>query len=190
MAAPENEVPVGIVPFGQLAESPTAWVGMTAVQVYTTGLSFTLSIRIRIEPQDLLYGVFDVLSEHGRYKIPPEQRLWLGVQYADGSVGTNHGPYCSAGFNQDRVQLHGAGGHGGNRTYDGQYWMAPIPPAGPLTFICTWPLFAIPETRTVVDAVPIREAHSRTRFLWPTEPRGPETPDAPSPPSAWFAEYL
>src|SRR4051794_11567496 len=190
MAAPENEVPVGITPVGQLAESETAWIGITALQVYTTGISLTLSIRIRSEPPDLPYGVFEVLSHGGRYKIPPEQHLWLGGQYAEGTMGTKHGPFPSERFNQDRVHLLSGAGHGGNRAYDGQYWMAPIPPAGPLTFICTWPLCDIPETRTVVDAAPIREAHSRTCVLWPEEPREPEEPDAPSPPSTWFADYL
>jgi hypothetical protein len=190
MAAPENEVPVGTAPFGQLAQSPTAWIGITSLQVYTTGISFVLSIRIREEPPDLPYGVFEVLSHGGRYRIPPEQHFWLGVQYADGSAGTNHGPYRSARFNQDRVQLLGGGGGGSSRTYDGRYWMAPIPPAGPLTFICTWPLMDIPETQTVVDAAPIREAHSQTRVLWPKEPREPESSDPPLPPGGWFVDYL
>jgi hypothetical protein len=58
--------------------------------------------------------------------------------------------------------------------------------------VCAWPLFNIPETRTVVDGGVILEALSRTEILWPDEPDAgrEEEPDPPTPPAGWFTEAM
>lgn len=190
MSLPANEAPVGVAPFGQLASSETAWIGNTAISVYTSGVTLELSIRIRREPPGLPYRAIDVLMDHGRWKAPEEHRLWFGVQYADGRTGTNHARYRSARLNRDRVHLQPDGAHGNGRRYDTRFWMAPVPPAGPLTFVCAWPLYDISETQTVFDAAPLRQARAQARVLWPAEPTEPEDPGDPRPPSGWFADYL
>src|SRR4051812_47572311 len=67
-----NEAPVGVTPFGQLASSETAWIGNTAISVYTSGVALELSIRIRREPPGLPYRAIDVLMDQGRWKAPEE----------------------------------------------------------------------------------------------------------------------
>jgi|1185.fasta_scaffold92761_2 hypothetical protein len=59
MSLPANEAPVGVAPFGQLASSETAWIGNTAISVYTSGVALELSIRIRREPPGLPYRAID-----------------------------------------------------------------------------------------------------------------------------------
>jgi len=43
----------------------------------------------------------------------------------------------------------------------------PLPPAGPLEFVCEWSALGIPETRAVVDAQLILDAAGHSTQLWP-----------------------
>jgi hypothetical protein len=82
-------------------------------------------------------------------------------------------------------------GHGHDHSYDTRYWLAPLPPAGTLMFVCAWPLFGIAETRTAVDGAGIADAVSRTEILWPDEPDNVlDEPDPPTPPAGWFRDAM
>lgn len=41
------------------------------------------------------------------------------------------------------------------------YWLWPLPPPGPLTFVCAWPSQGLLPTKAEIDAAPLREAASR-----------------------------
>ena len=45
--------------------------------------------------------------------------------------------------------------------------MWPLPPAGPLEFVCEWPAFGIAESRAGIDAQLILDAARRSVRLWP-----------------------
>jgi len=47
----------------------------------------------------------------------------------------------------------------------GQGW--PLPPAGPLEFVCEWPAFGIAESRAGIDARLILDAARHSVRLWP-----------------------
>jgi hypothetical protein len=49
----------------------------------------------------------------------------------------------------------------------GQVW--PLPPAGPLEFICQWPVYGIGETRVGIDGQVILDAARRSVQLWPED---------------------
>jgi hypothetical protein len=49
------------------------------------------------------------------------------------------------------------------------FWVWPLPPPGPVTFVCAWPRWEIPESRTDLDAGPILEAAARATDLWPED---------------------
>jgi hypothetical protein len=51
------------------------------------------------------------------------------------------------------------------------YWVWPLPPPGPVTFVCEWPAHGIGESRADVDARLIREAAVRAVPLWPDDER-------------------
>jgi hypothetical protein len=50
-----------------------------------------------------------------------------------------------------------------------RYWIWPLPPAGPVTFVCQWPALGIPESRADVDAELILDAAARAVQLWPED---------------------
>jgi hypothetical protein len=89
-----------------------------------------------------------------------------------------------------RLVLWQHGGGGGRQGVDQTYWVSPLPPEGPVTFVVAWPGFGLPESRSVVDGATIRAAAERSQLLWPqqpvTEPAPPSTPPRPS--SGWFAD--
>jgi hypothetical protein len=62
------------------------------------------------------------------------------------------------------------GGSGSDRTWDGNLWVHPLPPEGPVTFVASWLEHGVAETRAELDGAPIREAAGRAVILWPEEP--------------------
>jgi hypothetical protein len=45
----------------------------------------------------------------------------------------------------------------------------PLPPAGPLAFVCEWAALGIPEKRTELDAQLILDAATRSVRTWPQD---------------------
>ncbi len=54
-------------------------------------------------------------------------------------------------------------------------WLWPLPPPGPLTFVCAWPAEGVEETHAQIDGAEILAASARAVELWPD--------DRPLPPS-------
>jgi hypothetical protein len=50
------------------------------------------------------------------------------------------------------------------------YRVRPLPPPGPLAFICAWPGRGIPTARTEVDGAAIRAAADAAVTLWLDDP--------------------
>ena len=51
-----------------------------------------------------------------------------------------------------------------------EYRVRPLPPPGPLAFICAWPGRGIAASRTEVDGAAIRAAADTAVPLWPDDP--------------------
>jgi hypothetical protein len=47
-----------------------------------------------------------------------------------------------------------------------RWWAWPLPPAGPLEFVCEWAALGVPETRAVIDAQLILDAAGHSTPLW------------------------
>ena len=82
----------------------------------------------------------------------------------------------------------------GARSVDASFFLAPLPPAGPLTVVCAWPAWGIAETTTVLDGDEIHAAAREVQVLWPLEPEDfsvPEPAPLPDlPAGSWFARAL
>jgi hypothetical protein len=91
------------------------------------------------------------------------------VQFADGRKATtlDRPPHDPEGQEPDRPVLREHGGGGGGAWWDIEYWVWPLPPAGPFAFVCGWPARGIAESRVEIDAGTILEATERAVTLWP-----------------------
>jgi hypothetical protein len=197
MSPPENEFPAGVGMTVLLGRTGDAAVGLTQVEAFSSGFRFTLAVRLRqASPQLAHGGLFMLISAHVHpgMEVPLEDRLLLGIEYADGRrASTLHdirmeGP--SAVPDGDQLVLAQQGGGGGELSVDQTFWVAPLPPPGPLTVVLTWPGFGMAESRTVLDGAAIRAAASHSQVLWPPQPAVEfrEPPPSPRPSSGWFAE--
>jgi hypothetical protein len=99
----------------------------------------------------------------------------FGFQFSDGSKATNLNPAAGPRDHETPPAspiLGGGGGGGGGDGAGGyrwqySYWVWPLPPEGPLAFVCEWPIADIPETRSEVDSALIRDAAAEAVPLWP-----------------------
>lgn len=179
MGAPNNVLPASVDLALVLGRSVDAVVYLHNVLVYPTGISFSLAVRTRasdmqfdpLEP--LPFGPLHHLA--GRGAQLPDSLLRFGVQLADGGKATNlgmHFPPDPLGHEPDGPVLMPGGGGGGSGSWDLSYWLWPLPPAGPLTFVCEWPAHDIALTEATVDAETFRAAAARSEVLWPASDGG------------------
>ena len=151
------------------ADTAVAVIGLLA---YPNGFQFTLSAVLR-EP-DRRHRLFEPMHRLGIYDdepLPPEF-LRVGLRLADGTTLTNldrRWPPYPFDAEPDGPLMTQQGGGGGGRRYDQEYWVWPLPPPGPITFVCAWPARDVPESRAELDAGLILTAASRAVPLWPDD---------------------
>lgn len=92
----------------------------------------------------------------------------FGVQFADGRKATNLAAPWPTGPDETPegpiLVLHSGGG--GGKSWTQNLWVWPLPPAGPLAFVCEWPAEGIELTRVAIDAGLILDAAERAETLW------------------------
>jgi hypothetical protein len=163
---PEAEFP-GIVPVDTLVigRSEQVAVAVTGLSAFSTGVEIFLTARIRPSdgrPEEHLPG--------GPRDLAAARRSFrFGLQFADGSKAA--GSPGDRGRDRDSeptgpVLFPFAGG-GGPRSFVSRWWTWPLPPAGPLEFVCEWPAFGIAESRAGIDAQLILDTAGRSVRLWP-----------------------
>lgn len=79
-------------------------------------------------------------------------------------------PYQDAGWTPTRPTLTGNGGRGDRRSADRDYWLWPLPPAGPMKVLCQWLQQGIELTVHHIDADAFVEAARRSRPIWAVAP--------------------
>ena len=167
---PRNVLPGGAPITLIVARGDRTVVAVTGIQAYLAGFGFTLSLRLRNlsgrEEHLLPYLLDDAAVEADPL---PDEFLRFGVQFADGRKATNlDQPPFDPEHEPDRPVLH-QHGRGGGSIWDREHWVWPLPPTGPLAFVCEWPARGIPESRAEIDAGVILEAAGRAVTLWPDE---------------------
>jgi hypothetical protein len=172
LGPPLNALP-GIAPVELvIARTDETVVAIAGIQAYPAGFGFTLCLRLRNasarEEQQFPY-LLDRAPFGG--DPLPDEFLRFGVQFADGRKATNldRPPHDPEGQEPDRPVLIQHGGGGGGSAWDMEHWVWPLPPPGPLAFVCEWPGRAIAESRAKIDAASILEAARRTVTFWPDD---------------------
>jgi hypothetical protein len=169
LGPPANVLP-GLVPVELLvARTDEAAVAVSGIRAYPTGFGFLVSVRLRRvaagqEPDPFPFdGPFDGDRLADTF-------LRFGVQFADGAKATNLPRYdlhVTGDAEPARPVMLTSGGGGGGTAWDMDQWVWPLPPAGPLAFVCEWPAHRIGEARVELDADLIRQAAERATLLWP-----------------------
>ena len=70
----------------------------------------------------------------------------------------------------EHLVLLKVGSGGTERQWDGNFWVHPLPPDGPVTFVASWLLHEVAEARAELDSSAIRQAAGRAVILWPDQP--------------------
>jgi len=168
-----DEVIPGSVP-GELMLIRTEQVAVvvSGIRAYPNGFEFTAHVRRRGNDVDEP-GWHDPFDRHGRGRRQSSgEVLRLGLLYADGRRGATTGGHWRPDEAADPGRLvvqHGSSG-GNGRRWDGNFWVHPLPPEGPVTFVASWPDYGVGETRAEVDGSAIRAAAAQAVSLWPEEP--------------------
>jgi hypothetical protein len=176
LGPPETTL-AGVVPIEfVLARTDDTVIAVSGVRAYPTGFVFTVHVRLRTDP-----GHAEWMFGHGDpFHCPPlvkgglpDELMRVGLRFADGRTVTtlDRDPFGAEDPRQppEGPVLLGQGGGGGGRTWDMDFWVWPLPPAGAITFAAEWPARQIPETLVEIDGGPIREAASRAVELWPDD---------------------
>lgn len=163
--------PLGFV----LARTDQVALGVNAVVAFPIGFCFTLSVRRRTpSPNGSDWG--DLLHRRAAPGGLDPGLLRVGLQFSDGRKATSLDAFPDLDPEQPEqlppgpVLMHHGGSGGGLLSFDHGYWVWPLPPAGPLAFVCEWPAEGIPLTRVEVDAVEITAAAARAPVLWEAAP--------------------
>jgi hypothetical protein len=145
-------------------------VAVSTVRAYPNGFEFTVHARLRQETLQWGIGPLDPLADM-RTRLAPEKALRLGVLYADDrrAAVTAYSPAASHEAGGEHLVLLEVGSRGTERQWDGDFWVHPLPPDGPVTFVASWLLHDVAETRAEMDGSAIRQAAGRAAILWPDE---------------------
>ncbi|HEY6837028.1 MAG TPA: hypothetical protein VI142_11350 [Gaiellaceae bacterium] len=182
--APTNElgapVPLRLV----LARTDRVAVALVGAVAYTSGTAFTLAVRWQQpsgdaligEPWELPFGHHHLLEQRGG-GVPLEV-LRFGVQFSDGRKATTlSGTFPFTRPGEPEEEQHGpvlspGGGGGGPGHWDSEFWLWPLPPAGPVKLAVEWPKEDIELTMREVDAAVFLEASKKSEVLWPEQGGG------------------
>lgn len=164
---PDNELPGSVAVDAVLASSEELVVFICGLSVYRHGIDLTVEVRARpgrsvAHPEGLLAEV----GGHGDGWSP----LLLGVEYSDGRSCGN-AERSPATVPADQPLLLSDSATADDRRASTSWFLSPLPPAGDLRIVCSWPSHGVPETTTTLSTEPILRAAARARELWPWQPR-------------------
>jgi hypothetical protein len=183
---PPEDVLGSVVALGLLvARSAKAVVIVPCATAYPTGVEFSIDVRWRGRGPDAAWHPWAWQHDRERGDELPDELFRAGVEFADGSKATTldagpAGPFPRAGVTFAAVAaaddeepdlpeapvLMPRGGGGGSQRWSQSFWLWPLPPEGPLSFVCEWPALDIPLSRSAIETTAIRAAAERSRPLW------------------------
>ena len=132
-----------------LYQSAETSIAAERVTTFPMGVAFHVVIADRRNLDALPFLPFKPTA-------PENERFRIGLELSDHVVVWGHGPAeAHPSAQPSGPSLLYSGGHGQPGRWDLRYWLYPLPPPGPLTFLVSCVGLTIPETRTTVDAGPI-----------------------------------
>lgn len=139
---------------------------------YPNGVEFRLLGAIRpVGSVSPLSEIAAWSQSHRAAKTPDGQLtddfMRLAIIFGDGTEWTNVGwrPVFGRDAPADRMVIE-RGGHGDDRSFENRWWIWPLPPPGPIAFVCSWPARGIDDARAVIDGDEIRACAADAEVLW------------------------
>ena len=162
-----------------LARTDTVAVCLSHIAAYPAGFEFEIltmaapGLDADQVPDPMMHGPG---SRRGADASLPAEMLRIGIQFTDGAKATN-----TSGFDHNAEAPNGPvmtsrGGSGGMGQWRQAEWVWPLPPPGPLTFVCEWPACGIPLTGHEVDSQTILDAAAQAQTIFSDE-HLPERPN-------------
>lgn len=159
-----------------IGRSDKAALWIPAVTAFPDGFEFDVELRGRIDEEEFGHPFFVAHHPRRRRRTPEEgldpELLRLGIQFSDGRKATNienRMRFPMPGEPDEPPEgpvLFPRGGGGGDGRWSQGFWVWPLPPEGPLAFVCEWPAADIPETRNDIDSALVRNAAAEAEILW------------------------
>jgi hypothetical protein len=170
MSAPRGVV-AGSVPLDfVLARNERAAVAITHLAAYPVGFKFELLVLAADEDEhELDPMIMGPMRRPGR-PLGDAQRdmLRFGIQFADGTKVTNLADRVA--WQRDEAPkapvLRSRGGSSDGSEWAQDMWVWPLPPAGPLEFVCEWPAAGLELTRVEIDAQLLIDAAARSQLIF------------------------
>ncbi len=183
ISAPPGTLPGVVALELVLARTDQAAICVSRISAYPSG--FELALIVIADPNSdldpMLFGAAHYFYRRDREAEAgiPDEMLRFGVQFANGSKATNaagNGPLWGLDEKPTAPVMNTGDGGGGDDNWHQDIWVWPLPPPGPLTFVCQWPAAGIPLTRQKIDAQPILDASSHAQVIFSDE----HLPDLPT----------
>ncbi len=162
---PETEIPGLVLVDSLLFErSEQAMMAITGISAYTSGFEFALTRLIRPGAPGWDGGVVQAAPEGWR---GVDRAAEISLRLSDGTMVSSDRPHDDSEPTGPILRRGGGGGTANRQVL--RFWAWPLPPPGPLEFICQWPTFGIAETRVSIDAQLILDAARRSVRIWPAD---------------------
>jgi hypothetical protein len=156
-----------------LARAADVAVCITRLAAYDIGFEFEIRTVARpggreLDLDPMLFGPHRHRGgRSGGGEDMADEMLRFGVQFADGGKATNMSGFHHGQDPPPGPIMHGGGGGGGGGDWRQTEWVWPLPPPGPVAFVCEWPAAGIPLSRGEVDAQTILDAAARAVAIFP-----------------------
>jgi hypothetical protein len=158
---PQTEFPA-IAPINtlQFDRSEQAAIAITGISAYSNG--FVIFVTALLHPGT---PGFDAETPGGGWLL--HKPYQISLQLSDGRQVISESPRGDS--EPTGPILRPRGGGGTSHYQDSRWWAWPLPPSGPLEFICQWPTLGTGETRVGIDAQLILDAARQSVQLWPED---------------------
>jgi hypothetical protein len=155
----QTEFP-GIVPINTLLFERTkqAAIAITGLSAYSNG--FEIFVTALIHPD--APGFDTEIPNRAMLLHRPYQ---ISLQLSDGRQVISERPHGDSEPTEPILRPRGGGGT--SHYQHSRWWAWPLPPSGPLEFICQWPTIKTGEMRVGIDAQLILNAARQSVQLWP-----------------------
>jgi hypothetical protein len=157
---PGDEVGMLAISSFLLARTAEVVVAVRGITSYSDGLHVAVVVIFadHARTEDLAYSLQEYSRSPGRFRI--------GFAFSDGRTATSGQRDAPDVEQQSQAQLKLLGSGQQGLMWNGEYWLWPLPPTGPLVVGCRWPDRGIPETLVQIDPAPLLSAATASRSVW------------------------